>query len=241
MATATVERYEFGRNWQRFLGGVDENRLEEARLSLQQWFGRDSFEGLRFADVGCGSGIFSLAAQRLGASVHSFDYDPDSVAATFKVNSRFRFRGDHVEHRAGIRARLRDLERLGEFDLVYSWEVLHHTGDLWSPLDLVSSLVRPGGALMMSLYNDGGRSAEVWGYVTSRSDPPLPTSAVGRRRVRSYLGLLLFLWDRLRGRPLQTWREYGLRGTGGEECRRGRTSWTGWAAIHTRLRRRVMS
>ncbi len=222
MATATVERYEFGRNWQRFLGGVDENRLEEARLSLQQWFGRDSFEGLRFADVGCGSGIFSLAAQRLGASVHSFDYDPDSVAATFKVKSRFASEATTWSIERGSVLDSEYLERLGEFDLVYSWGVLHHTGDLWKALDLVSSLVRPGGALMMSLYNDGGRSAEVWGYVkrlyvTRPFLRPL-LAAAGFVRIWGPP----FLRDLLRGRPLQTWREYGLRGTGG----RGMSAWT---------------
>src|SRR3954453_9935813 len=75
------ERFEFGDNWSRFLRVVDEERIAEAARSLEELLGAGTLRGASFLDVGCGSGLFSLAARRLGASrVHSLDFDPQSVA-----------------------------------------------------------------------------------------------------------------------------------------------------------------
>src|SRR5713101_7580759 len=76
------ERFEFGKNWRRFLALLDEERIAVAERSLQTMLEVERLDGQRFLDVGSGSGLFSLAAVRLGAHVHSFDYDPQSVACT---------------------------------------------------------------------------------------------------------------------------------------------------------------
>src|SRR4051812_26658088 len=86
---ARGERFEFGKNWARFLTHLDAARIAEAERSLQDMLERDRFDGLRFLDIGSGSGIFSLAARNLGARVHSFDYDPHSVACTRALRARF--------------------------------------------------------------------------------------------------------------------------------------------------------
>ncbi len=50
----------------------------------------ETLAGNSFLDVGSGSGLFSLAAMRLGADrVHSFDYDPQSVGCTKELKRRF--------------------------------------------------------------------------------------------------------------------------------------------------------
>ena len=64
---AAGERFEFGRNWSRFLALLDESRIERAEESLQQMLEVDSLAGKTFVDIGSGSGLFSLAARRLGA------------------------------------------------------------------------------------------------------------------------------------------------------------------------------
>ncbi len=86
--TAAGERFGFGANWARFLRHLDEPRIVAAERSLQQMLGLPSLAGLRFLDAGSGSGLFSLAARRLGAEVHSFDYDPQSVACTRELRRR---------------------------------------------------------------------------------------------------------------------------------------------------------
>ena len=83
-------RFGFGRNWGRYLALVDDERIAVAEQSLRAMLERESLEGLRFLDVGSGSGLFSLAARKLGATVHSFDYDPESVGCTRALREHYR-------------------------------------------------------------------------------------------------------------------------------------------------------
>jgi len=87
---AAGERFAFGENWSRFLAVLDEDRIAEAQASLREMLGREDLTGLTFLDIGSGSGLFSLAAARLGAArVHSVDYDPASVACTLQLRSTY--------------------------------------------------------------------------------------------------------------------------------------------------------
>src|SRR2546425_3881807 len=83
------ERFAFGRNWSRFLSVLDEARIREAEASLLTMLEVDDLRGKSFLDVGSGSGLFSLVARRLGATVSSFDYDPQSVACTRELRHRY--------------------------------------------------------------------------------------------------------------------------------------------------------
>src|SRR6185436_15028626 len=69
-----LTRFEFGANWQRFLSVLTDERIARAEASLCAMLDRTSLADTRFLDIGCGSGLFSLAARRLGAEVYSFDF-----------------------------------------------------------------------------------------------------------------------------------------------------------------------
>jgi 2-polyprenyl-6-hydroxyphenyl methylase/3-demethylubiquinone-9 3-methyltransferase len=156
------ERFRFGENWLRFLATLDEERIRSAEDSLRDRLATGTLAGRSFLDIGCGSGLFSLAARRLGARVHSLDFDPQSVACALELRRRY-FPDDPawtIEEGSALDAAY--LAGLGEFDVVYSWGVLHHTGDLGRALELAADRVRAGGLLFVAVYNDQGRASRRW-------------------------------------------------------------------------------
>lgn len=158
------DAFRFGRNWQRYLDSYfDPERKQIAADSLRDLAGE--LAGRTFLDVGCGSGLFSLCAFEAGASrVISIDVDPDSVAATRQLWSRAgRPSNWSVEHRSILDYTL--LADIEPADVVYSWGVLHHTGDMHTAIRNASRLVNPGGLLVIAIYNrvsEGRLTSERW-------------------------------------------------------------------------------
>jgi 2-polyprenyl-3-methyl-5-hydroxy-6-metoxy-1,4-benzoquinol methylase len=156
------ERFAFGKNWDRFLRVLTDERIAEAERSLREMLEVEDLRGRSFLDVGSGSGLFSLAARRLGARVHSFDYDSASVACTAELKRRYY--GDDADWTVeqGSVLDQQYLESLGAHDVVYAWGVLHHTGAMWQALENVTPLVAAGGYLFLAIYNDQGAWSSRW-------------------------------------------------------------------------------
>lgn len=161
-APAQPAAFAFGANWARFLKTVDEARVQAAVDSLSEILGEDALREMRFLDAGCGSGLFSLAATRWDARVTSFDVDPQSVACTREMQRRFADSDADWTITSGSLLDAEFLEHLGEFDVVYSWGVVHHTGAMWQAIDNLQQRVAPGGLLWLAIYNDQGRISNRW-------------------------------------------------------------------------------
>ena len=155
------DRFEFGKNWKAFLGTVNDLKIENAKQSLVKMLGYDDLNGKTFLDAGCGSGLFSLAATQLGANVYSFDFDPNSVRCTEILKERY-YPQSTWKIQAGSILDENYVKSLGQFDIVYSWGVLHHTGNLNQALNNINIPVKEKGKLFIAIYNDEGPKSVRW-------------------------------------------------------------------------------
>jgi 2-polyprenyl-6-hydroxyphenyl methylase/3-demethylubiquinone-9 3-methyltransferase len=149
--TKPETHFAFGRNWASYAQNVTEAEIREAEAGLLRLLGGERPKAMNFLDIGSGSGLHSLAALRLGACrIHAVDIDKDSVDTTQAMLSSLAPGQSWKAERASVF----DLtpEQIGEFDVVYSWGVLHHTGNLDRALSCASRLVRPGGQFVFALY-----------------------------------------------------------------------------------------
>lgn len=105
------------------------------------------FEGRDVLDAGCGCGRHAFALCRLGARVLAVDRSLPALRMTREACASFTgFRG------AVAADLLQPLPAAGAFDLVWSFGVLHHTGDLPRALRNLRARLRPGGLLFLMLY-----------------------------------------------------------------------------------------
>ena len=159
------ERFEFGKNWSAFLSVLDEDRIVKAMASLREMLEVETLEGKTFLDIGSGSGLFSLAARRLGAQVFSFDFDSNSFACTQELRRRYFPQDSQWRIEQGSVLDREYVGSLGKFDIVYSWGVLHHTGQMWNALENATLPVKTGGKLFIAIYNDTGSQATRWKWI----------------------------------------------------------------------------
>lgn len=206
-------RFQFGENWREYLNNLQEKHIYEAEKSLKQMLDIDNLNGKKFIDVGSGSGLFSLAARRLGAHVLSFDYDITSVGCAKELKIRFFNDDKQWKIEQGSVLDEKYLKSLGQYDIVYSWGVLHHTGDMWKALELIVPLVKnPGGKLFIALYNDQGRTSERWRAVKKIycKSPKAIQWLIVLIFTLKFWGLKMIKDLFVKGNPFYRWNQYYL-------------------------------
>ena len=147
-------RYGFGRNWEDYIRKhFSEERVDISRKHMLEFLGLENLNGRSFLDVGCGSGLQSLAAFRAGAGkIFSFDYDIHSVRATKMMR---KIAGDPKNWQITQGSILDDnfIQGIETADIIYSWGVLHHTGDMWKAMDNTAKLAKKNALLYIALYD----------------------------------------------------------------------------------------
>jgi 2-polyprenyl-6-hydroxyphenyl methylase/3-demethylubiquinone-9 3-methyltransferase len=158
-------RFEFGKNWANFLKTLNEEGIVAAERAFKELLDGYDLMGKKFLDIGSGSGLSSLVAKRLGATIHSFDFDPYSVASTRELKRRYYPEDTGWVIEEGSVLDKDYMKSLGQFDMVYSWGVLHHTGSMWNAIENAQSAVNNGGIFFIAIYNDQGNTSKRWAKV----------------------------------------------------------------------------
>lgn len=219
---ARGERFAFGENWLAFLRTINDERIARAEASFTAMLRESDLAGRRFLDIGCGSGLSSLVARRLGARVHSFDYDMDSVRCTQELRRRYAPDDPDWTVEQGSALDSDYVKALGPFDIVYSWGVLHHTGRMWNAIDTACEAVAPGGQLFIALYNDLGSLSDRWRSIKAtynrlpQSLRPLAcAAAIAPQEIKTLARCVLAgrpldyvrLWTATNDRGMDRWRD----------------------------------
>jgi SAM-dependent methyltransferase len=146
--------FSFGKNWEQFSRtNFSEERIEIARQHLLNFLDMRDLAGKYFLDIGCGSGIHSLAAFKSSAQrIASFDVDPYSVATTQKIHEMY---GSPANWQIAQGSILEDtfLRTVEPADIVYSWGVLHHTGNVWQAIRNAATFLKPGSIFYIAIYD----------------------------------------------------------------------------------------
>lgn len=156
--------FKFGDNWSKFLLNLQDYQVEAAINSVRELTGKSDLSGFILLDLGAGSGLFSLAARKLGASVISVDYDGDCISCCEGLKAKF-YGGD-LNWKV-VQGSILDSNFMQSFagaDIVYSWGVLHHTGKMWEAIRSACGKVNQGGCLVISIYNTHW-SSPIWYYI----------------------------------------------------------------------------
>ena len=208
-------RYGFGKNWSEFIDErLNDDIIEDLRRHIADMLRTESLAGKVFLDIGCGSGIHSLAALRLGAErVISFDYDRDSVATTERVRA-FANSPANWDVMQGSALDVDFMSRLPKADIVYSWGVLHHTGDMWSAVRNAAIPLKPDGVFYIALYSSDNYvdpPPEYWLRLKKKYNL---ASNFGKRLLEWRYMLRFHFWPEIMARrnPISLVRGYGTRG-----------------------------
>jgi len=150
-----VERFAFGENGEDFSKSLQYKDYLAAKESLEKLI--PNLKDKTFLDVGCGSGLFSIAAGALGAKkVLGFDMDTDSISASKQLLEKIS-KWDPDVGKVPIEFKVESILNkkidLEKYDNVYSWGVLHHTGDMHKAFSAIINLVAEKGTLVIAIYN----------------------------------------------------------------------------------------
>lgn len=205
--------FEFGENWKQFLTNIDEKKVQSAMNDISSFLGPGVMKGRTFVDIGCGSGLSSLAAYRLGASkIYSYDIDPVNIRNTEYLKTLFKIPIDFPwTTKVASIVKAESVRGMPKADLIYAWGVLHHTGAMWDALQNTAALVQPDGLLYLMLYRDA-KFAGVWKSIKRTY---VKSPSVIKFIMRNVFAAILISGIIAKGKnPIKSIKNYGIKSRG---------------------------
>lgn len=124
--------------------------FEHYNLSARDGFrSASALSGLKILDIGCGGGLLTEPMTRLGADVTGSDVSARNIG-TASVHAAEQ--GLAINYRV---ATAEELSREGQekYDVITSMEVIEHVADVDSFMAAASSLLKPGGIMLLATLN----------------------------------------------------------------------------------------
>ena len=176
MKARPIPQFDFGANWKSFSDrALSAAHVQQAKEHFAQLFAGIELDGRAFLDIGFGQGLTLLIAASEGAKTIGCDIN-STCADVVRSNQKRYFPGlpeDAVPLLVGsildpgfietLRTEAPDQSRRA-YDIVHSWGVLHHTGNMRDATQGAASLVVPGGYLVISIYSRHWSSG-LWGVI----------------------------------------------------------------------------
>lgn len=128
-----------------FRSNVSRIIADEELLIDRSWF-----EGKKVLDLGCGGGRWSFGLASLGAEITAVDVNKSALRSTEEALKPF----SSKKHRF-ILSQIETLDAVlpnDNFDLVWSWGVIHHCSSFTKALRTAGNYVKDGGLLYLYLY-----------------------------------------------------------------------------------------
>jgi 2-polyprenyl-3-methyl-5-hydroxy-6-metoxy-1,4-benzoquinol methylase len=167
-------QFDFGENWLDYSKrALTPERIDQAKADLRAVTEGIKLDNKRFLDIGFGQGLTLLNAASMGAKVTGCDSNPKCTQALELTRAQINDLQDiEVKIVVGsilnekIVSQIRQVggDDTGRFDIVHSWGVLHHTGNMAQAIDIAASLVNSDGYLILALYNRHW-SSTLWHFI----------------------------------------------------------------------------
>ena len=157
-----MDKFSFGKNWISYSKNITKKNISNSEKDLK-FFLKNNIKNKDFLDIGCGSGLSSFAARNLRANVTSYDKDFFSTKCTKELKKKY-CKNDKKWKILNYGDVLNSnfCKRLGKFDIIYSWGVLHHTGNQKKALENIFFNSKKGSIFFIALYNDQGTKSKNW-------------------------------------------------------------------------------
>lgn len=148
-------RFNFGKNWQSYSRiALTTQRIEAARVDFARLFSIVDLKGKTFLDIGFGQGLSICLAAEAGTRARGIDIDADNLEAARLTQAHFALPSPPVLTIGSILdpQLVAELGGEGGFDVVHSWGVLHHTGDMALAIQHAAQLTKQNGHLVLAIY-----------------------------------------------------------------------------------------